>query len=144
MSERPIHLQPPLNPLAVEANSDETLRGDPIDGERYYSNEFMQREWDHMWTKVWHIAGLVNQLQEAGDYIVHDFMHESVMVVKQDDGSLRAFYNVCGHRGQRLVWGDGQQDTFHCPYHGWEWGQDGVLKAVPDRDDFPQGDPCGK
>ena len=102
MTQDSVNIQPPLHPLAIDASSDETLRGDPIDGERYYSSDFMRREWDHMWTKVWHIAGLVNQLQSAGDYIVHDFMHESVMVVKQADGSLRAFYNVCGHRGQRL------------------------------------------
>ena len=144
MTQDSVNIQPPLHPLAIDASSDETLRGDPIDGERYYSSDFMRREWDHMWTKVWHIAGLVNQLQSAGDYIVHDFMHESVMVVKQADGSLRAFYNVCGHRGQRLVWGDGQQETFHCQYHGWEWRNDGVLNAVPDQDDFPQGNPCGE
>ena len=144
LTTTPIDPRPPLHPLAVDASSDEHLRGDPIGGDRYFSPEFMQREWDHMWTKVWHIAGRVNQLQHVGDYVVHDFMHESVMVVKQADGSLRAFYNVCGHRGQRLVWGEGQQASFHCPYHGWEWGNDGVLKVAPDSEDFPQGDPCGK
>ena len=133
----------PLHPLALDGSSDKDLRGDPIDGERYYSQDFMQREWDHMWTRVWHVAGRTNQLIKAGDYIVHDFMHESVMIVKQSDGSLRAFYNVCAHRGQRLVWNDGQQDAFHCPYHGWVFGTDGVLQVAPDRDDFPQGDPCG-
>ncbi|NKB42364.1 MAG: aromatic ring-hydroxylating dioxygenase subunit alpha, partial [Ilumatobacter sp.] len=63
----------------MDAGSDDFLRGDPLDGKRYYSREFMQREWDDMWTKVWHIAGRVTQLREAGDYIVHDFMHESVI-----------------------------------------------------------------
>ena len=70
----PIDSRPPLHPLAIDGGSDEHLRGDPIDAERYYSPEFMQREWDHMWTKVWHIAGVVSQLQHAGDYIVHDFL----------------------------------------------------------------------
>ena len=144
MTATPIDPKPPLHPLAVDAGTDHFLRGDPIDGERYHSREFMQREWDHMWTRVWHIAGLESQLREAGDYVVHDFMHESVMVVRQRVGSLRAFYNVCGHRGQRLVWGDGHQPSFHCPYHGWVWGTDGELQVVPDPDDFPQGDPCGK
>jgi len=144
MTAIPTDPRPPLHPLARDLSTNEWLRGDPIDGERYYSPEFMQREWDHMWTKVWHVAGLVTQLEEPGDYVIHDFMHESVIVSKQTDGSLRAFYNVCGHRGQRLAWGNGHQQRFHCPYHGWEWGNDGELYAVPDRDDFPQGDPCGK
>ena len=88
MSATPIDQRPPLHPLAIDAASDHFLRGDPIDAERYYSRDFMQREWDHMWTRVWHIAGLVTQLREPGDYVVHDFMHESVIVVRQHDGSL--------------------------------------------------------
>ena len=86
----------------------------------------------------------MNQLQEAGDYVVHDFMHESVICVKQADGSIRAFYNTCLHRGQRLVDDSSWVRDFKCPYHGWVWGVDGLLKDLQDRDDFPQGDPCGK
>ena len=119
------------------------VRGDPIDAARYYSPEFMAREWDMLWTRVWHIAGRENQLSEPGDYIVHDFMHESVIIVRQRDGSLRGFYNVCTHRGQKLVWADGGTERFTCPYHGWKWGLDGVLEDCPDREDFPQGDPVG-
>jgi phenylpropionate dioxygenase-like ring-hydroxylating dioxygenase large terminal subunit len=132
------------HPLTLSGRDPSLLRGDPITGDRYYSKEFAQREWDHMWTKIWHVAGRTNELQEPGDYIVHNFMHESVMVVKQNDGSLKAFYNVCGHRGQRLVWNSSATGDFHCPYHGWVWGRDGVLKTVPDPEDYPQGDPCGK
>lgn len=137
--------QPVAHELAIDASTPATLRGDPITGDRYYSKEFAQLEWERMWTKVWHVAGRTSQLPKPGDFIVHDFMHESVMVVRQDDGALRAFYNVCQHRGQRLVWSDGQgQHNFHCPYHGWVWGRDGVLQSLPDADDFPQGNPCGK
>jgi phenylpropionate dioxygenase-like ring-hydroxylating dioxygenase large terminal subunit len=132
------------HPLTMSGRDPSLLRGDPITGDRYYSKEFAKREWDHMWTKIWHVAGRVNELQEPGDYIVHNFMHESVMVVKQTDGSLRAFYNVCGHRGQRLVWNSSSTGDFHCPYHGWVWGLDGVLKDLPDPEDYPQGNPCGK
>lgn len=132
------------DPRAMDGSTAKELRGDVIDGERFYSREFMQREWDHMWKKVWHVAGRLNELQEPGDYVLHDFMHESVMVVKQENGSLRAFYNVCRHRGQRLVWNSGHSEAFHCPYHGWVWGKDGVLEDLPDQDDFEQGNPCGK
>jgi phenylpropionate dioxygenase-like ring-hydroxylating dioxygenase large terminal subunit len=132
------------HPLAMDGRDPSNLRGDLITPERYHSRDWMQEEWDHLWTKIWHIAGREQQLAEPGDYIVHDLMRESVIIIKQRDGSLRGFYNVCGHRAQRLVWGDGTQDSFSCPYHGWKWGLDGVLEDLPDRDDYPQGDPVGK
>ena len=133
------------HPLTMDGRDASLLRGDPMTGDRYYSPEFAQREWDHMWTKIWHVAGRTCELQEPGDYIVHDFMHESVIVVRQDDDSLKAFYNSCGHRGQRLAWDNSHVETgFHCPYHGWLWGRNGVLKSAQDPEDFPQGNPCGK
>jgi phenylpropionate dioxygenase-like ring-hydroxylating dioxygenase large terminal subunit len=132
------------HPLAMDGKDPSNLRGDAITPERYYSRDWMQEEWDHLWTKIWHIAGREQQLTEPGDYITHDLMRESVIIVKQRDGSLRGFYNVCGHRAQRLVWGDGAQDSFTCSYHSWKWGLDGVLEDLPDRDDYPQGDPVGK
>ncbi|GAB4140688.1 MAG: aromatic ring-hydroxylating dioxygenase subunit alpha [Sphingomonadales bacterium] len=136
---------PERHPLTMDGRDPSNLRGDPITGERYYSKEFAQREWDHMWTKIWHVAGRVNEVPEAGDYIVHDFMHESVICMRQDDGSIKAFYNACGHRGQRLAWDASHAaDGLVCPYHGWLWGRDGVLKHLQDPEDFPQGNPCGK
>lgn len=131
------------HPLAMDGRDPSLLRGDAIDADRYHTAEYMRREWEHLWTKIWHIAGRVQQLREAGDYVVHHFMSESVVIVRQGDGSLRGFYNTCGHRAQRLVWQDGSQDSLTCPYHGWVWGLDGTLVDLPDRDDFPQGDPCG-
>jgi phenylpropionate dioxygenase-like ring-hydroxylating dioxygenase large terminal subunit len=132
------------NIVTLNASNADDLRGDPITGDRYYSKEFAQLEWENMWTRIWHVAGRVSELPQPGDFIVHDFMHESVMVVRQDDGSLRAFYNVCRHRGSRLVWNGGHSNGFHCPYHGWLWGRDGVLQDLPDEDDFPQGNPKGE
>ncbi len=138
-------VNPERHPLTMDGRDPSNLRGDPITGERYYSKEFAQREWDHMWTKIWHVAGRANELPEPGDYIVHDFMHESVICIRQDDGSIKAFYNACGHRGQRLAWDASHAaDGLVCPYHGWLWGRDGVLKHLQDPEDFPQGNPCGK
>ena len=102
------------HPLAMDGKDPSNLRGDLITPERYYSRDWMQEEWDHLWTKIWHIAGREQQLAEPGDYITHDLMRESVIIVKQRDGALRGFYNVCGQRAQRLVWGYGAQDSFYC------------------------------
>jgi len=132
------------NPLTMDGKDPGNLRGDPIPQERYYSREFMRQEWDCLWTRIWHIAGREQQLPEPGDYVVHDFMHESVVILRQQDGSLKGFYNACGHRGMKLVFDHGSQDALHCQYHGWKWRIDGSLEDCPDRNDFPQGDPCGK
>ena len=137
--------QPVRHPLTLDGRDPGILRGDKITGDRYYSKEFAEAEWDRMWTRIWHVAGREKDMEEPGDYVVHDFMHESVICVRQDDGSIRAFYNTCGHRGQRLVWNNSHAvQGFKCPYHGWLWGRDGVLRAAQDPEDFPQGNPCGK
>ncbi|TCM23692.1 aromatic ring-hydroxylating dioxygenase subunit alpha [Novosphingobium sp. ST904] len=121
-------------------------RGDAITGDRYWSKEFAEREWEHMWKKVWHLGGRLSQFEEAGDFVIHEFKHESVMMVRQEDGAIRAFFNVCMHRGNRLVnvSEGGVNGSFACPYHGWKWGIDGKLDWVQDPEDFAQGDPCGK
>jgi phenylpropionate dioxygenase-like ring-hydroxylating dioxygenase large terminal subunit len=130
---------PPMN-----GRDPANLRGDAMSGERYHSREFAQREWDMLWTRIWHVAGRTAELEEAGDYVVHNFMKESVICVRQHDGSVKAFYNSCAHRGMRLVAGSSSVDAFTCPYHGWRHGLDGVVEHVQDANDFPQGNPCGK
>lgn len=135
----------PVHPLTIDGRDPANLRGDPITGDRYTSRDFMEKEWDGMWTRIWHVAGRLAEIPEAGDYLVHDFRHESVICVRQEDGRVRAFYNVCQHRGQRLVGETGTMPNgFTCPYHGWVWGTDGVLTHAQDPHDFPQGNPCGK
>ena len=130
--------------LAIDGKDQKNLRGDPITSDRYFSKDFMQKEWDHMWTKVWLIAGREVQIKEPGDYIVHDLISESVIIVRQDDGSIKGFYNSCAHRGQRLVNFDSSQESFRCPYHDWQFGLNGDVIGCPDPDDFPEGSPIGK
>lgn len=129
---------------AMNGRDPSLLRGDAIQGARYYSKEFAQREWDMLWTRIWHIAGRTAELVEPGDYVVHNFMKESVICVKQKDGSVKAFYNSCAHRGMRFAAGASSVEAFTCPYHGWRFALDGVLEYAQDRHDFPKGDPCGK
>lgn len=121
-------------------------RGDAITGDRYWSKEFAAKEWEHMWKRVWHVGGRTAQLEEPGDFITHNFMRQSVVMVRQKDGGIRAFHNVCRHRGNRLVTVEegGVGEHFTCPYHGWKWNINGALDHVQDEEDFPQGSPCGK
>ncbi|MEO1063715.1 MAG: SRPBCC family protein [Actinomycetota bacterium] len=123
------------------------LSSNPITGDRYWSPEFMQREWDHLWTKVWLIAGMVDQLRQRGDFFTYELGRESILCTRGDDQRIRAFYNVCQHRGNRLVHaevGSAAGGQFQCAYHGWRFGGDGTLLWVHDEDDFPQGTPCGQ
>lgn len=136
--------EPVRHPLTMDGRDPSNLRGDAITDDRYYSAEFAQKEWDQLWTRIWHVAGRTAELEEPGDYVVHNFMKESVICIKQDDGSVKAFYNSCGHRGMRMVKEASSSDSISCPYHGWRWGKDGMLQHAQDIEDFPQGNPCGK
>ncbi len=107
--------------------------------ERYYSPEFRQLELERLWPRVWHVAGRATDLQKPGDYLTYEFGAESVLCVRQDDGGVRAFHNACIHRGRRLREpGMGSVHSFRCGYHHWEYGRDGSLVNVPEKELFPQ------
>jgi len=117
----------------------------PIPKERYTSREFADLEWEHMWTKTWLCAGRASDAPNAGDYFTFEVGPESVLVIRQADGSLAARYNVCMHRGNRLREpGRGHAEKFSCLFHGWEYGIDGTLIKALDPECFPQGVDAGK
>ena len=98
---------------------DPPVRGDTITAERYISKEYMRLENVNLWPRVWHLGGMVAELEEEGDFVRHNLGKESVIMVRQADGSIKAFYNSCPHRGNRLVLGDvGGSDRITCAYHG--------------------------
>ena len=86
----------------------------------------------------WLVAGRLEQIPGAGDWITYEGHGETVMITRQPDGSLAAFHNVCQHRGPALVGelsGCGAR-RFTCPYHGWVYDTTGRLVGVPEREDF--------
>jgi phenylpropionate dioxygenase-like ring-hydroxylating dioxygenase large terminal subunit len=122
-----------------------SLRMTPITAERYISAEYFQREWKRMWMRTWQIGGMAYQAPEPGDYLVCDLGPESILIVRQDDNSFKAFYNICPHRGMRILQGpDGHSSHLTCPYHGWQFDRAGVVDGVFDPEDYPQGNPCGR
>ena len=127
------------------ADFDLPVRGDTITAERYISKDWMALEMKHLWPKVWHLGAVTAELEEEGDIVRHTFAKESVIMVKQADGSVKAFYNTCPHRGNRLVLGDvASSPRITCGYHGWQFDPAGTLVHVQDPDDFADGNPCGK
>lgn len=125
---------------------DPQLGTDKISIERYTSRAFMRLEWERMWTKVWLLGGRTSDIPNPGDYICTDIGRESILIVRQDDGGIRAFHNVCLHRGNQLrAEGLGSAESFRCAYHHWEYDLDGSIKRIPDLATFPQGaPPCGR
>jgi len=134
-----------LFPGGYHPDHNPPVRGDKITADRYFSKDWMKKEWDHLWTKIWHVGGHISDIEEAGDWVRHNMMAESVIMVRQKDGSIKAFYNACQHRGNRLVFEDiGGGEAITCSYHGWKWGNDGVLEQVQNPEDVIGGNPCGK
>jgi phenylpropionate dioxygenase-like ring-hydroxylating dioxygenase large terminal subunit len=119
----------------------------PLRGDRYWSPEWARLEEEAVWPRVWQVAGRVDQVAEPGDYVTYDIGRDSVVVVRGLDGAVRAFHNVCQHRGNRLLTAEAGTlvtGELQCAYHGWRFGTDGRLNWVPDEDDFLQGSPCGE
>ncbi len=104
----------------------------------YRSPEFFQAERREIFARTWLLVGHVSQLREPGDYVSMTIAGEPIAVVRGKDGRLRAFSNVCRHRAARVLDGAGNcGKAMRCPYHGWTYGLDGQLLAIPEKTGFP-------
>lgn len=102
--------------------------------EAYLSPEAFAREQERILCREWVCVGREEELAAAGDYIVKDVAGESILLVRARDGGLRAHYNVCRHRGSRLVpeCGSGRfSGGIRCPYHSWTYTLEGELRTAP-------------
>lgn len=126
-------------PPFLPRQKNKSLGLERLDGQRYLSADFMQSEWQTIWTKTWQLVTRVDDFEEPGSFHVHELGKESFLFVRGEDGKIRGFYNVCQHRGNRLCQIEsGVLDTFACPFHGWQWNTDGSLKQVAAPEFFPQ------
>lgn len=113
--------------------------------DRYFSKEIMDLEWDRMWAKTWLIAGRCEDIPNVGDWFRFDIGKESFIIVRSDKDSIRAFYNVCKHRGNRIVtddFGSGAK-SFTCIVHSWRWNIKGQNVRVTDKSTFKPEAICG-
>lgn len=114
-----------------------------LDPVNYTSPEIHAGDIDHIFTTTWQLLGPASRLAQRGDYVAAEIAGQKVFVIRTRDG-LRAFRNVCRHRGARLLpEGTGRCATIRCPYHQWVWGEDGSLLNVPwwgDDPDFEMSD----
>jgi phenylpropionate dioxygenase-like ring-hydroxylating dioxygenase large terminal subunit len=108
-----------------------------LDKANYTSADRVAIEWESIWTQNWLFAGLESDLEESGDYFVFNLGRESIVVIRDELGEVRAHYNVCQHRGNRIFTSEsGSVSKISCPYHGWTYDLDGYLSQVPDEERF--------
>ena len=122
---------------AQAATASEIIAGGFLPAKRFYSPAFAALEAERLWPSVWQLACRERELPSSGDWTTFDILGQSVVVVRQPDGALRAFHNACPHRGNRLVDGSGNARHLVCTYHCWSFELDGQLHAIPEREDFP-------
>ncbi len=114
-----------------------------IGAEAYISADYARAEFDRLWRKVWLQAGRLEDVPDPGNYITYDIGDDSVIIVRADDGSLKAFHNVCSHRGRRLIdVPEGQRNArgstanFICGFHGWTFNREGACTYIPHQQDW--------
>jgi phenylpropionate dioxygenase-like ring-hydroxylating dioxygenase large terminal subunit len=111
----------------------------PIPARPYYDPAWFELEREAVFRRSWLVVGHVCELPEPGSFIRRELevLSASLLIIHGKDGVIRAFHNVCTHRGTQLVEAaQGQQARFSCPYHQWTFGADGALLSAPDFDQF--------
>lgn len=105
----------------------------------YLTPERYAAEREQIWRRAWLMVGHTQDVPERGSYYVHDIptFNMSLLVVRGQDGQVRAFHNVCRHRGNRVVRsGSGQAARFLCNFHGWVFSTEGDLRMITDEKEF--------
>ena len=121
---------PHIEPTDLEVTPIE--RAETIPSAWYREASFHELDRRHIFEKSWQFAGHVVQLQQPGTYLLAEAAGNPIVIVRGKDGSLRAFYNVCRHRGGPLATEPcGQVKMLQCKYHGWTYRLDGMLRGVP-------------
>jgi choline monooxygenase len=100
----------------------------------YVDAEVLERERERLFGRAWQYAGHLGQLAEPGSYFTLRAGHVPLVVVRDRADELRAFVNVCRHRGAEVVSGEGSCTTLQCHYHAWTYDLDGSLRAAPRAD----------
>ena len=124
-------------PHVLRLESPKYLGSADISKERYTSREWHEREVEHLWKRVWQFACREEDIPRPGDHHIYEIANLSFIVMRTNDGSIKAFPNACLHRGRRLKDNDGHCSEIRCPFHGFAWTIGGDLADVPARWDFP-------
>jgi phenylpropionate dioxygenase-like ring-hydroxylating dioxygenase large terminal subunit len=128
-----------------ERGRDQDMLGEVVEApvRNYTDGDIMEREFATVFRQFPMVAGHASHLREPGSYLLGDWSRLPYVVVRDGEGTLRAFLNVCRHRGARLVSGEEKRlKAFVCPFHGWVYDLDGALRSITKPYAFPTLDPC--
>jgi Rieske 2Fe-2S family protein len=131
--------------MSTSTRNDLSTLEESLPGSWYVSSEIFDREKEAIFFQEWFCVGREEEVSTTGDFLVRDLAGESILIVRAKDGTINAFYNVCRHRGCRLVLDDAPalsdddrpgpngkfRGAIRCPYHSWTYGLDGDLRAAP-------------
>lgn len=111
-----------------------------LPGWAYHSEALLELEKEHLFRTHWQIAGHVSDVPDPGDYITLNAVGERAIVVRGADGMVRAFHNICRHRGSRVVADERGhcKNALICPFHGWVYNLDGTLRGAARPRSFPE------
>lgn len=131
-----------MQPVKIEpaAHQDGAWLGtDPVPAGPYYRDDYFELERETIFKRTWLQIAHISEVAEPGSFIVREVevAKASVLIVHGRDGKIRAFHNVCTHRGTQLVAeASGKRSSFSCRYHMWTFGYDGSLRSAPDFERF--------
>jgi choline monooxygenase len=137
-----------MNVVALQKRTDDS----PFDGDaeqsftipaRYYLDaDILEQEKEAIFYRNWWYSGHQSQLTEPGCYLTVQVCEQNIIVIRDKSGELKAYYNVCQHRGHELLFGNGKVRTITCPYHAWSYDFDGDLKAARNTEKMVNFDKC--
>jgi phenylpropionate dioxygenase-like ring-hydroxylating dioxygenase large terminal subunit len=114
-----------------------------IGSEAYISADYARAERDLLWRKTWLQAGRLEDIPEPSNFITYDILDDSIIVMRTDAETIRAFHNVCPHRGRRLIDtppgarnARGSKTNIVCGFHGWTFDRQGQCAYIPHQDDW--------
>lgn len=122
---------------AFRKKADSFAQGAKTLPQKYFvSPQVFEEEQEKIFARHWVLVGHQTEIAQPGDYFVREVTGESVIVVRDKSAEVRAFYNVCRHRGTRLCEeASGHSSAIQCPYHAWTYGLDGRLVGAPHMDE---------
>lgn len=131
------------NKVSIAVGMESTADAAIFPVEAYISEEYARAERDRLWRKVWLQAGRLEDIPEVGNYITYDILDDSVLIVRTAPDTVKAYHNVCTHRGRRLVDtppgarnARGKRARFVCGFHGWSFDHAGMCVSIQSREDW--------
>lgn len=133
--------------MTIHTPPDQPFRADPRHSftlpARYYTDPgVFEAEKAAIFYRSWHYAGHVSQVAEPGQFFTTRIHQQNLFVACGRDGAVRAFFNVCAHRGHELLEGAGKKNVITCPYHAWAYDFDGRLIRARNSENVEGFDPC--